>query len=120
MALESAQSCLASYTAVLAERLERLRALPDGILCDRPLPQVRLWVIKEGTFISLFFLNPASGALDGPMSRIDIERPLHLLAPYNRALLLTLLWRPSPRRVCMGVSQFGGIGFRGDAGKIRE
>jgi len=65
------------------------------------LPQVRLWVIKEGTFISLFFLNPASGTLDGPMSRIDIERPLRLLAPYNRALLLTLLWRPSPRRVCM-------------------
>ena len=101
MALESAQSRLASYTAALAERLDRLRALPDGILCDRPLPQVRLWVIKEGTFISLFFLNPASGALDGPMSRIDIERPLRLLAPYNRALLLTLLWRPSPRRVCM-------------------
>ena len=40
--------------AALAERLDRLRALPDGILCDRPLPQVRLWVIKEGTFISLF------------------------------------------------------------------
>ncbi|MGQ9549200.1 MAG: fused MFS/spermidine synthase [Roseiflexus sp.] len=101
MVAESTQSRLASYTAALAARLERLRLLPDGIICDLPLPQVRLWVIKEGTFISLFFLNPESGALDGPMSRIDLDHPLHLLAPYTRTLLLTLLWRPSPRRVCM-------------------
>jgi spermidine synthase len=101
MASEGATSRLASYTTALTRRLARLRTLPDGVIYDQALPQVRLWVIKDATFISLFFLNPESGALDGPMSRIDIERPLHLLAPYNRALLLTLLWRPSPRRVCM-------------------
>ncbi len=101
MAAESTQSRLASYSAALVERLDWLRALPDGVIYDRQLPQIRLWIIKEGTCISLFFLNPANGLLDGPMSRIDIARPLHLLAPYNRAFLLALLWCPSPRRVCM-------------------
>ncbi len=106
MASERATSRLASYTATLMKRLAPLRALPNGMLCDQSLLQVRVWVIKDATIISLFFLNPESGALDGPMSRIDIERPLHLLAPYTRALLLTLLWRPSPRRIC--VLGFGG------------
>lgn len=96
-----ASSRLTAYTAALSQRLARLRTLPDGVIDDRSLAQVRLWVIKDATFISLFFLNPETGALDGPMSRIDIERPLYLLAPYTRALLLTLLWHPAPQRVCM-------------------
>ncbi|GIV99574.1 spermidine synthase [Roseiflexus sp.] len=101
MASQGATTHLASYTASLSRRLAWLRTLPDGVIYDRSLPQTRLWVIKDASFISLFFLNPETGALDGPMSRIDIERPLHLLAPYTRALLLTLLWRPAPHRICM-------------------
>jgi spermidine synthase len=101
MASEPAPSRLARYTAALSRRLARLRTLPDGVIVDQTLSHMRLWVIKDATFISLFFLNPENGALDGPMSRIDIERPLHLLGPYTRALLLTLLWRPAPQRVCM-------------------
>lgn len=101
MASEPAPSRLALYIADLSQRLARLRTLPDGVIADQDLSHMRLWVIKDATFISLFFLNPENGALDGPMSRIDIEQPLHLLAPYTRALLLTLLWRPAPQRVCM-------------------
>ncbi len=101
MASDPAPSRLAVYAAALSQRLARLRTLPDGVIADQMLSHMRLWVIKDATFISLFFLNPDNGALDGPMSRIDIERPLYLLAPYTRALLLTLLWRPAPQRVCM-------------------
>lgn len=93
-------------SAPIIERLAWLRDAPDGVLLDLPLPELHIWVIKQESQIGLFFLNPASGALDGPMSRIDIARPLHLLAPYTRALLLTLLWRPAPRRVC--ILGFGG------------
>ncbi len=106
MASERALSRLEAYSAALARRLAWLRTLPDGVIDDRLLTQVRLRVIKDGTCISLFFLNPETGALDGPMSRIDIERPLYLLAPYTRALLLTLLWHPAPQRIC--VLGFGG------------
>lgn len=95
------QSASAQPDESIAERLAWLRVVPDGVVCDMPLSRLHLWIIKHDTQLGLYFLNPESGALDGPMSRIDIERPLQLLAPYTRALLLTLLWRASPRRVCM-------------------
>lgn len=89
------------FDRAIRERLAWLHDEPDGVVADLPLDRVRIWVIKQESQIGLYFLNPASGALDGPMSRIDLAHPLRLLAPYTRGLLLSLLWRPSPRRVCM-------------------
>jgi spermidine synthase len=35
------------------------------------------------------------------MSRIELNRPLHLVSEYTQALLLALIWRPQPERICM-------------------
>lgn len=84
----------------VAERLAWLRAAPDGALYEGPAGPLRALVIKRGGQVGLYFANP-DGTLDGPMSRIDLERPLHLAAEYTQALMLTLLWVPDPRQVCV-------------------
>lgn len=85
-------------------RLAPLRALPDGPIFDeRGLQHIR--VIKQGDQLQLFFVN-SDGALEGPMSRIDLRRPLQLLSSYTQAAMLALLWRPTPRRACL-------LGFAG-------
>src|SRR4051794_39699616 len=35
------------------------------------------------------------------MSRIELDRPLRLLAGYTQSAMLTLLWNPTPARVCL-------------------
>lgn len=62
---------------------------------------LRVVLLRRGSQLSMFFRNPQSGELDGPMSRIDLQRPLHLLAEYTQAVLLILLWRPEPARLAL-------------------
>jgi spermidine synthase len=90
---------------VIKARLAWLQTQPDGEIERCSAGQLTLVVIKHGTQIGLFFKNQR-GTLDGPMSRIDIEQPLTLLAPYTQALLLALLWQPTPARIA--VLGFGG------------
>jgi spermidine synthase len=86
-------------------RLDRLRREPDGVLHEQDSGLHRIRVIKDGGQVQLYFVEP-DGALAGPMSRIVLDRPLHLLAGYTQALALALIFRPQPRRVC--VLGFGG------------
>jgi spermidine synthase len=87
------------------------RATDDGvptsehILHEEQVGDLRLVVMQRGEQIELFFANP-SGTLDGPMSRIDPARPLHLAAEYSQTLMLSLLWQRAPKRIC--VLGFGG------------
>jgi spermidine synthase len=85
----------------LARQLDALKHLPDGILHDQISPLHHIRIIKEAGQIQFYFVDPGSGALDGPMSRIEIERPLRLLAGYTQSAMLTLLWNPTPARVCL-------------------
>jgi spermidine synthase len=85
----------------LAQRLSALKDLPDGILHDQQSPLHHIRIIKAAGQIQFYFVVPGSGALDGPMSRIEIDRPLRLLAGYTQAAMLTLLWNPAPARVCL-------------------
>ena len=62
---------------------------------------LRVVLLQRGSQLSMFFRNPQSGELDGPMSRIDLQRPFHLLAEYTQAVLLILLWRPEPARLAL-------------------
>ncbi|KPV50173.1 hypothetical protein SE17_28510, partial [Kouleothrix aurantiaca] len=79
--------------AAIAARLAPLRAQPDGTLYDARAGLLHIRIIKQGSQIAAYFVA-SSGALDGPMSRIDLEHPLRLLAPYTQAPLLALLRRP--------------------------
>jgi len=85
----------------LAQRLNALNDLPDGILHDEITALHHIQIIKEAEQVQFYFVDPVSGALDGPMSRIEIDRPLRLLASYTQAAMLTLLWHPAPVRVCL-------------------
>ena len=85
----------------LSQQLNALKDLPDGILHDETSLLHHIRIIKVAGQIHFYFVDPNSGALDGPMSRIEIDRPLRLLAGYTQAAMLTLLWNPAPTRVCL-------------------
>ena len=85
----------------LSQRLNALKDLPDGILHDEISPLHHIRIIKDAGQILFYFVDPGSGALDGPMSRIEIDQPLRLLAGYTQATMLTLLWNPAPARICL-------------------
>ena len=87
--------------APLALRLNALKHLPDGVLHDEITPLHHIRIIKDAGQIQFYFVDPGSGALDGPMSRIELDRPLRLLAGYTQSAMLTLLWNPAPARVCL-------------------
>ena len=90
-----------SHLAALAQRLNRLKGLPDGTVHDELSALHHIRIVKDAGEIQFFFVDPVSGALDGRMSRMEIDRPLRLLAGYTQAAMLTLLWNPAPTRVCL-------------------
>jgi spermidine synthase len=89
------------HLTMLARRLDTIERLPDGIIHDEQSPLHHIQLIKAAGQIQLYFVDPASGALDGPMSRMELARPLRLLAGYTQAAMLTLLWAAEPARVCL-------------------
>ena len=84
----------------LSTRFAPLLALPDGTLHDVVSPLHHIRIVKQGDQIHFYFIN-TDGTLDGPMSRIDLRRPLHLIAGYTQAALLALLWSPTPQHACL-------------------
>lgn len=92
--------------SAIEQRLAWLRHLPDGPIYDEAGGLQHIRIAKNGSHVQLYFVDRASGALEGPMSRIDIDRPLGLLAGYSQAALLSLIWQPNPRRICV-------LGFAG-------
>jgi spermidine synthase len=76
------------------------RAAPQGLIERRSRSGYELLTIKEGSQIQLYFAAAGAPELSGIMSRVDLNRPLHLLGIYTRAMLATLMWRPDARRVC--------------------
>jgi spermidine synthase len=87
--------------ALLSQRLQALKNLPDGVLRDQITPLHHIRIIKDSGQIQFYFVDPGSGALDGPMSRLELEQPLRLLASYTQSAMLTLLWNPAPIHVCL-------------------
>ncbi|HEX5692633.1 MAG TPA: fused MFS/spermidine synthase [Roseiflexaceae bacterium] len=87
--------------AAIHARLAPLVALPDGTIHEErsPLHQIRL--IKHLGQIHFYFVDAQSGELVGPMSRIALDRPLHLLAEYTQSAMLALLWRREIARACV-------------------
>jgi spermidine synthase len=85
----------------LTQHLNALKARPDGVLHDEITPLHHIRIIKDAGQMQFYFVDPGSGALDGPMSRIELERPLRLLAGYTQSAMLTLLWNPAPVQICL-------------------
>jgi spermidine synthase len=90
-----------THLADLAQRLDWLKDLPDGTLHEQVSGLHQIRIIKHVGQVHFYFLDPATGTLEGPMSRIELDRPLRLLAEYTQAAMLTLLWKLRPERVCL-------------------
>ena len=93
----------------ISRNLEHLRHLRDGILFERESPINRIFVIKKGNQIQLYFTDKKSREtpkLSGIMSRIDLDTPLTLLGFYASVMMLTLVWKDHPKSVY--VLGFGG------------
>jgi spermidine synthase len=77
------------------------RAAPQGLLERRSRSGYELLTIKEGSQIQLYFAAAGGPAdVSGIMSRVDLNRPLHLLGIYTRAMLAALMFKPDAERVC--------------------
>jgi spermidine synthase len=70
------------------------------LLYETSAGPLRIQVIERSGQLGLYFLN-REGTLDGPMSRIDPARPFFLLGEYTQAMMLCLLWNPTPARIAM-------------------
>jgi len=86
-------------------RLQWLRDKPEGVLYEKKTAFNRAVVVKKGSQVHLYFADPRAGTaeprMSGVMSRIDLDAPLDLPAVYTQAMMLALLWRDDPERVCM-------------------
>jgi len=96
--------------SAIRERLAPLSRMPDGILHERRTKFQHAVVEKVDRQIRLYFVESSRSSIwpkkSGFMSRIDLDRPLELIALYTCALLLSLLWVPQPKRIC--ILGFGG------------
>jgi spermidine synthase len=87
--------------ARIARALAPGRAAPQGLIERRSRSGYELLTIKEGSQIQLYFAAAGGPAeISGIMSRVDLNRPLHLLGIYTRAMLAALMWNPDAGRMC--------------------
>lgn len=80
----------------------RVLGQADGVILDQRSASHRIVLLKVGSQVRLHFADPSSDELIIPaniMSRIDLLRPLTLLATYTQAMLLSLVWRDRPARI---------------------
>jgi spermidine synthase len=89
-----------SHLVTLPGRLDWLQGQPDGILLDVASPLHHIRILKQAGQVQFYFVD-SDGKLEGPMSRMAIDRPLRLLAEYTQAAMCALLWRPAPQRACL-------------------
>ena len=86
--------------AAIRLALRHGRAARQGLIERRSRSGYELLTIKEGSQIQLYFAAAGAPELSGIMSRVDLNRPLHLVGIYTRAMLATLMFTPDARRVC--------------------
>jgi spermidine synthase len=87
----------------ILKRLEWLNDKPQGLIYKKSSRLHNVAIGKVTSHIHLMFLDPTSEEIQ---SRIDLNNPLYLLAPYTQAMILGLLWSFEPIRVY--VVGFGG------------
>ncbi len=56
-------------------------------------------VNQEGSLLQLVYLDQSYLTSQLVQSELDLERPLHLTAPYSQVMLLALVWQSSPQRI---------------------
>ncbi len=89
----------------IQESLSWVSTRPDGIVVNHSDGVENLLVLKEGNLVSLHFMDTKMLAIkttvSDSMSSIDISRPLNLLGKYAQAMMLSLVFKPQPKRLYM-------------------
>ncbi|HIO91434.1 MAG TPA: hypothetical protein EYG68_01140 [Leucothrix mucor] len=98
-------NCNPANLARIKKSLLWVSAKPDGIVVNHSDGVENLLVIKEGSLVSLHFMDTkillAKTVVSDMMSNIDISRPLNLLGKYAQAMMLTVVFKPQPKRLYM-------------------
>ncbi len=95
-----------------SENLTRIRkallwvySKPDGLIANQSDGIENLIVIKDKNIISLHFMDTKvlqiKTKVSDTMSSIDITKPLHLLAKYTQVMMLSLVFKPQPKKLYM-------------------
>ncbi|MDM8528214.1 fused MFS/spermidine synthase [Anaerolineales bacterium HSG24] len=89
----------AKNQATIKERLAWLQREPDGVLFQKIQSAHIVMVQKYGQLLHLTLPCPVS---EMTQSVLNLTDPLHLVAPYNQAFMVALVWQAQPSRVLVG------------------
>ncbi len=83
----------------IERRLAPLRDKADGVLFVEPAGPHFVVVIKNESRLRMLLAEQVAPRSDLTQSHLDLDRPLHLVAPYMQAMTLGLLWPVDCRRI---------------------
>lgn len=106
MVMNSIQHWQANNRAALDRRLSWLREQPSKTLFFEPSGVHFISVKKIENVVQLGLLEQTSLSTQLLQSQLDLTDPLNLLSPYTQAMMLSLLWHPTPQRIYL--AGFGG------------
>ncbi len=99
----------ASNRAALAARLDFARTAEDDTLFTEEWNGHFVAVTKEEGTLRLWLIDQSADDTDWVQSILRLDDPLWLPMSYTQAMLLALLWQPTPQRIF--VSGLGGGGL---------
>jgi spermidine synthase len=107
MAMRKKEEWQKKHLERLSKSLGHLLNEKDGNIFDEIMPSSQEMIIeKNGNKLELFFVDPVTDEFSGAMSEIDLKHPLRLTAPYQKGMMLSLLWKENPERIY--ILGFGG------------
>jgi spermidine synthase len=89
-----------SNVAAITRRLAHLSRKPSGILCEQ-VSQYNHIVVRWTRHQLWLCYRHTRHQVEEIESRLDPTNPLALLSEYTRAMLLALVWQPTPRRILL-------------------
>ena len=92
--------------ARLIQNARRWAGTPESTLFTERWQDYYVAVTREGQRLVLWMLDAETANTDWLQSAMDLRQPLRLQSSYTQAMILALLWQPSPRSVF--VSGLGG------------
>ncbi|MGE0821708.1 MAG: spermidine synthase [Candidatus Binatia bacterium] len=86
--------------AAITHRLAPVKRLPSGIVFNQKSLYNHIIVRKSTAQLQLCYRHEY-GRVEEIESRLALKDPLSLLSDYTQAMMLALVWQPSPRRILL-------------------
>lgn len=85
--------------ARLLQNANRWAGTPETTLFTERWQDYYVAVTREGQRLVLWMLDAETANTDWIQSAMDLRQPLRLQSSYTQAMILSLLWQPSPRAI---------------------